>query len=208
MQTYASLPRIIHREFAFDDPTTIPHPAAWKSFPSDLHDITDTSTVRQWIKSVCTYWSCLSLTTVCCYWMLCTAAPYKFCVELEWPRGLCMPGVCHELTWAIFLLEHGETYWKSGCICELLRTICVPSGNDLFATVTEAIQFMHMTSVVESGHSHKFAFNKKAFRPLHKFQICWKCSTLEWHQMRMWTSSQPKSYGSEKKKRQMDRLGH
>jgi len=54
-------------------------PAAWNTLPSDLHDITDTSTFRKRLKNVlfnrAFNWFCWRS------WTCRIAAPYKFCVD-------------------------------------------------------------------------------------------------------------------------------
>ena len=59
-------------------------PAAWNTLPSDLHDITDTSTFRKRLKNVlfdrAFNWFCRRS------WTCRIAAPYKFCVDwlIDW----------------------------------------------------------------------------------------------------------------------------
>ena len=65
--------RFGERGFFYSDP------AAWNTLPSDLHDITDTSTFRKRLKDVfferAFNWSCWRS------WTCRIAAPYKFCVD-------------------------------------------------------------------------------------------------------------------------------
>ena len=78
-------------------------PAAWNTLPSDLHNITDTSTFRKRLKNVlfdrAFNWFCWRS------WTCRISAPYKFCVDwlIHISASLCLSALCDHQMLPIYM---------------------------------------------------------------------------------------------------------